>query len=79
VQSFGKNCKNKLLEAVLIISLELLILIGLPTLTYFYAQQLGTSPWTWFFIGCLIPGLVTIILSLLPDRAEKLYKSEKTE
>lgn len=57
--------------AVVFISLGLLMLLGLPMLSYFYAKQLGRSPWKWFFIGCLLPGLATIILSFLPDLSEQ--------
>lgn len=52
------------------ISFGLLILLGLPTLTFFYARHLGRHPWKWFAIGILLPGLATIILSFLPDLSE---------
>lgn len=55
---------------LIFLSLGLLMLLGLPTLTYFYAKQLGRHPWKWFFIGIILPGLATIILSLLPDLSE---------
>lgn len=48
--------------AAMFISLGLLMLFGLPTLTYFYAKQLGRSPWLWFLIGIVLPGIATIIL-----------------
>ena len=53
------------------ISLGLTMLLGLPTLTYFYAKQLGRNPWRWFFIGLILPGIATIILSFLPDLSEE--------
>lgn len=56
------------------IMLGLMALLGLPTLTYFYAKQLGRNPKLWFFIGVLLPGIATIILSLLPDLAEPEQK-----
>lgn len=59
-------------------SLGLLMLLGLPTLTYFYAKQLGRDPKKWFFIGILLPGIATLILSVLPDLSEKQEKSPGT-
>lgn len=56
--------------AITFISLGLLMLLGLPTLTYFYAKQLGRNAKVWFLIGILLPGLATIILSFLPDLSE---------
>ena len=53
------------------ISLGLLMLMGLPTLTYFYAKQLGRNPKKWFLIGILLPGIATLILSFLPDLSEE--------
>lgn len=47
--------------------LGLMALLGLPTLTYFYAKQLGRNPKLWFLIGIILPGIATIILSFLPD------------
>jgi hypothetical protein len=57
--------------AIVFISLGLAMLLGLPTLTYFYAKQLGRNPWKWFIIGIFLPGIATIILSFLPDLSEK--------
>lgn len=51
--------------------LVLILLMGLPMLTYFYAKQLGRNPKKWFLIGILLPGIATIILSFLPDLPEK--------
>jgi hypothetical protein len=56
--------------ALMFISLGLIMLMGLPTLTYFYAKHLGRNPKKWFLIGILLPGLATIILSFLPDLSE---------
>lgn len=53
------------------ITLGLLALLGLPTLTYFYAKQLGRNPKLWLVIGILLPGIATIILAFLPDKNEK--------
>ena len=57
--------------AVAFISLGLLMLLGLPTLTYFYAKHLGRNAKVWFFIGIILPGIATIILSFLPDLSEE--------
>lgn len=62
--------------ALMIISLGLLMLMGLPTLTYFYAKQLGRKPWPWFVAGIILPGIATIILSFLPDLSENNNKDE---
>lgn len=61
--------------AVLFISLGLLMLLGLPTITYFYAKQLGRNAKRWFLIGILFPGIATIILSFLPDLTEDKNKN----
>lgn len=60
--------------AAVFISLGLMMLLGLPTLTYFYAKQLGRNPWKWFVIGIFLPGLATLILSFLPDLSEEKPK-----
>jgi hypothetical protein len=64
--------------ALMFISLGLIMLMGLPTLTYFYAKHLGRNPKKWFLIGIFLPGLATIILSFLPDLSEE-GKVEKTD
>ena len=56
--------------AALFISLGLMILLGLPTITCFYAKHLGRNAKAWFLIGILLPGIATIILSFLPDLSE---------
>lgn len=61
---------NYKMGAVVFLSLGLLMLLGLPTITFFYAKHLGRKPWPWFFIGIILPGIATIILSMLPDRSE---------
>jgi hypothetical protein len=60
-----------MLGLLFVSSLVLIFLLGLPTLTYFYARHLGRNPRKWFLIGLLLPGIATIILSLLPDRSER--------
>ncbi|MEO6302993.1 MAG: hypothetical protein ABIP51_07455 [Bacteroidia bacterium] len=62
--------------AAIFISLGLMMLLGLPTITYFYAKRLGRNAKAWFLIGILLPGLATIILSFLPDLSEE-NKSEE--
>lgn len=57
--------------AIVFISLGLMMLLGLPALTYFYAKQLGRNARKWFFIGILLPGIATLILSFLPDLSQK--------
>lgn len=57
--------------ALMIISFGLTLLLALPTLTYFYAKQMGRNPRKWFLIGLLLPGIATIILSFLPDLSEQ--------
>lgn len=47
-----------------------MMLLGLPTLTYFYAKHLGRNAKLWFLIGIVLPGLATLILSFLPDLSE---------
>ncbi len=49
-----------------------MIFFSLPTITYFYAKHLGRNAKAWFLIGCLLPGIATIILSFLPDLSEEI-------
>lgn len=56
--------------ALMILSFVSMLLLGLPTLTYFYAKQMGRSGKKWFFIGLVLPGIATILLSFLPDLSE---------
>lgn len=56
-----------------------MMLLGLPTITYFYAKQLGRDPKKWFLIGILLPGLATIILSFLPDLSEDPKKESENK
>ncbi|MBA3682229.1 MAG: hypothetical protein H0W73_13885 [Bacteroidetes bacterium] len=53
-----------------------MMLLGLPTITYFYAKQLGRDPKKWFLIGIILPGVATLILSFLPDLSEEKKKEE---
>lgn len=62
--------------ALLFISLGLAMLMGLPTITYFYARHLGRNAKLWFVIGFLLPGIATIILSFLPDLSEPEERKE---
>ena len=62
--------------AVAFISLGLMMLLGLPTLTYFYAKHLGRNAWLWFWIGIILPGIATLILSFLPDLSEEKKTKE---
>ncbi|MBL7933765.1 MAG: hypothetical protein JNL60_17815 [Bacteroidia bacterium] len=59
---------------LMIVSLALTLVLGLPTLTYFYAKQLGRNPKIWFLIGLVLPGIATLILSFLPDLSEQTRK-----
>ncbi|HOZ88087.1 MAG TPA: hypothetical protein PL029_10025 [Bacteroidia bacterium] len=60
--------------ALMVLSFGLMMFLGLPTLTYFYAKQLGRNPWRWFAIGIILPGIATLILSFMPDLSEKEEK-----
>jgi RsiW-degrading membrane proteinase PrsW (M82 family) len=62
--------------ALMIVGFVTMLLMGLPTLTYFYARQLGRNPRLWFLIGIILPGIATIVLSFLPDLSEEKKKEE---
>jgi hypothetical protein len=64
--------------AVLFISLGILLFLSLPLLTMAYARSLGRDPKLWFFIGILLPGLSTLILSIMPNprKTEKVENGE---
>lgn len=53
------------------IALGLLMLMGLPAITYYYAKHLGRNAKRWFLIGVLLPGIATLILSFLPETKKK--------
>ncbi|MDX2172511.1 MAG: hypothetical protein SFY56_05280 [Bacteroidota bacterium] len=57
--------------AVIFISMGLAILMAVPILTSFHAKHLGRNQKLWFFIGLILPGIATIILSFLPDLSEE--------
>ena len=51
-------------------SLGLAFLFSIPLVTALFAKRMGRNPITWFIIGCLLPGIASIILFLLPDLSE---------
>ena len=53
--------------ALFFISLGLCILMAVPVLTSFHAKHLGRNQKLWFFLGLVLPGIATLILSVLPD------------
>jgi len=57
--------------ALMIVSFVSMILLGLPTLPYFYAKQMGRNPKKWFVLRFFLPEIATIILSFLPDILEE--------
>lgn len=57
----------------------LMLLLSLPTVTYFYTKHLGRNAKAWFFIGVLLPGLSTMLLSCLPDLCEDLKKENNSK
>lgn len=60
-----------MLAGLMIIGFVSAILLGLPTITYFFAKEMGRNPKKWFVIGFFLPGIATIILSLLPNLSEE--------
>lgn len=52
------------------IAFGLLMFMSLPVMTYYYAKHLGRNAKAWFWIGVLLPGIATLILSFLPDLSE---------
>jgi len=60
------------------IAMGLMMLLSLPTITYFYAKHLGRNAKAWFLIGILLPGLATIILSFLPDLSTENKHKDQT-
>jgi hypothetical protein len=56
-----------MMGAAMFSGIAIAILMGLPTLTYFQAKQMGRNPKKWFLIGLLLPGIASVILSCLPD------------
>lgn len=64
--------------ALMILSFVLMLFLGFPTLTYFYAKQMGRNPKKWFFIGIFLPGIATIILSFLPDLSANQKQENKS-
>lgn len=54
--------------ALMIISLGFMLLAGFPVMTYLYAKEKGRDARLWLFIGILLPGIATLLLSLLKDK-----------
>ncbi|MBL7919743.1 MAG: hypothetical protein JNJ40_05480 [Bacteroidia bacterium] len=65
--------------ALAFIALGLMLLLILPTITYFYAKHLGRNAKAWFSIGVLLPGFATILLFRLPDIYEDLKKENNSK
>ncbi len=57
----------------------LTFVLGIPTLAYFQAKQMGRKPWPWLAISFVLPGISSIILSLLPDLSEDAPKTTTTK
>ena len=57
--------------AALFFSIGLLVLLSIPIITAMFAKRMGRSPWIWFFLGILLPGLASFIIFLLPDLSKK--------
>jgi hypothetical protein len=55
--------------ALMIISLGFMLMAGFPVMTYLYAKQKGRNAKSWLLIGILLPGITTLILSLLPVKS----------
>ena len=58
------------MAAVMFFSLGLFVFTTLPILTYFYAKHLNRNPKIWFFIGLVLPGIATIILTFLAEKSK---------
>ena len=56
--------------AAMFISMGFMLMLAIPTISYFFARRVGRSPWLWFCISLLLPGLAALILFLLPDLTE---------
>lgn len=64
---------------LMLVSLALTLILGLPALTYFYAKQLGRNAKVWFLIGIILPGIATLILSFLPDLSEQTEQQKRQQ
>lgn len=53
------------------ISMGLLLMLAIPTITFFFAKRVGRRPWLWFCISLLLPGIAALILFILPDLSEQ--------
>jgi hypothetical protein len=61
---------------LMLLSLGMTFLVGFPLITYKFAKEKGRDAKTWLIIGILLPGLATLVLSLLPDKPTE-EKSKK--
>lgn len=52
------------------IGMGLTVLLMLPIITFFFAKRMGRNPKVWFLIGCVLPGIASVILFILPDLSD---------
>jgi len=60
---------------LLLLSLGLMTLFGIPLITGGFARSMGRPFWKWFAIGCCLPVIAVGILFYLPDLTENQSKS----
>ena len=51
-------------------SLVLMTVFGLPYISGAFARSVGRPFWLWFAIGCALPFISIVILYLLPEKTK---------
>ncbi len=62
---------------LVVLSIGLAALLGVPTITALFARRMGRRPWLWFFLGLILPGIASFIIFLLPDLSDIQQKGDK--
>jgi len=60
---------------LLLTTLGMIALLGIPTISGLFARRIGRRFWVWFLIGCILPIVSAFIIFFLPDLSE--IKEEK--
>ncbi len=51
---------------IIVFSIGLLAILGVPIITALFARRMGRRPWLWFFMGLILPGIATVIIFYCP-------------
>ncbi len=56
------------MEVFLLLPVAGIVYLALPLMTGWVATTTGRKFWLWVFLSCVLPGIATILLCVLPDK-----------